>query len=370
MDVVENNNKDIEKLTDKVNELRVKVRNDLDRFRQIKRSAAFNKNRFLENEILTEEDIKGLCSRIKRRKHADEEDLIKLGNAFFQSENNISAFIKTTGAIKVLIKEFIGKDRRLLAAQCLCNLSLGCEAACSKIAIFGGCYLNIYLRNLKDFNLVKVSLWITQNLASTCHKALDILMSQEVLSNCLFIINDSGDAEIRHKGIILLDIIIEKSWNKIGIDEKETVIKSLFNYIIKNNSDYMALQAFHRTLDSNAWPLNVEESQKLTSLLTFNLLKFNNDSNDTLIYFSIKILSKLFNVSLEYLSQFLLLFVQDDKKLSNIINESFKLPKFYSIGKELFTFAASIYQTEHAVVIDYLNYDNLEVNLNIPKIFE
>jgi hypothetical protein len=107
-----------------------------------------------ESDILTEDDIKGLCNRIKRRKHADEEDLVKLGNAFFQSEKNISAFINTTGALKVLIKELIGRDRKLLAAMCLCNLSLGNDSACSKIASFAGCYLMIYLRNLKDFALV------------------------------------------------------------------------------------------------------------------------------------------------------------------------------------------------------------------------
>jgi hypothetical protein len=75
-------------------------------------------------------------------------------------------------------------------------------------------------------------------------------------------------------------------------------------------------------------------------------------------------------VHLQYLSQFLESLIQRDKKLSSVINESFTIPKFYSIGRDLFKFAASIYQTEHPAVVAYLNFDNLEVNLEIPKIFE
>lgn len=113
---------------------------------------AFDSNRFVDSEILTEKDVVGLCSRIKRRKHATAEDLQKLCVAFIQRETNGSAFIKVTGAINVVIKEFTGSDRsqQLLAAQCLCNLSLGDESVCSKVAVFAGSYLMIFIMKSND----------------------------------------------------------------------------------------------------------------------------------------------------------------------------------------------------------------------------
>lgn len=135
-----------------VNELRNNRREKLKQQQEFKRLSAFEKNRFAESEIVTEADINGLCSRIKRRKRATAEDLQKLANAFLQSESNISAFIKVTGAINIVIKEFTGTDRsqQLLAAQVLCNLSLGDEISCSKIATFAGSYLMIFMLNSSD----------------------------------------------------------------------------------------------------------------------------------------------------------------------------------------------------------------------------
>lgn len=194
-------------------------------------------------------------------------------------------------------------------------------------------------------------------------------MSQELLANCLFIISNSGNSEIRHEAIQLLDILIEKRWIKLDMDDKECVVSTVYNYTFKNISDHLSLQALHRTLDSKAWLLSNDETQKLTHLLTDNLInKFSIDTNDRLIYFSIKILSVLFTVDLKYLSQSLEMFVNHDKKLSSIINETIQIPKFFSISKELIKLAASIHQCEAA--INYLNYDNLVMNLQIPELFE
>lgn len=118
------------------------------------RLKAFEASRFVEAELVTEKDIAGLCSRIKRKKRASAEDLIKLSNAFIQSEKNITAFVKTTGAINIIVKEFTGNDKhqQILAAQLLCNLSLGDESSCSKIASFVGSYLMIMIMS-SDFCL-------------------------------------------------------------------------------------------------------------------------------------------------------------------------------------------------------------------------
>lgn len=144
----------IENQSEIVIESRIKRRDYLNKTRELHRTSAFDRNRFLESEILTESDIKGICTRIKRRKHCTEEDLEKLTNAFFQSESNITEFISVTGAINVVIKELIGSERQLMAAQCICNLSLGDEASCNKVATFVGSYIIILLKNLTNVMLI------------------------------------------------------------------------------------------------------------------------------------------------------------------------------------------------------------------------
>ena len=103
-----------------------------------------------ESEKVTENDIKGLASRIKRKKHAAKEDLIKLSQGFLESEENITTFCKITGAINVIVKELTGKnaDQRLKASECICNLSLGNEVCCEKIALLAGTYLATYIENV------------------------------------------------------------------------------------------------------------------------------------------------------------------------------------------------------------------------------
>jgi hypothetical protein len=147
-------NTESEKWVEQSTELRKNRREKLKQQQEFKRLSAFEKNRFAEDEIVTEADIKGLCARIKRRKRADVEDLQRLADAFLQSEENITAFLKVTGAINIIIKEFTGSDRnqQLLAAQCLCNLSLGDETSCAKIATFAGSYLMIFMLNSSDFS--------------------------------------------------------------------------------------------------------------------------------------------------------------------------------------------------------------------------
>lgn len=138
------------------NQLRQNRREKLKEHQEFNRLSAFDSNRLVESEVVyTEKDITGLCSRIKRRKHATPEDLVKLSNAFTQSEANITAFLKVTGAINVIIKEFTGnnQNQQLLAAQCLCNLSLGDEVSCSKVATFAGSYLMIFVMKTNELKL-------------------------------------------------------------------------------------------------------------------------------------------------------------------------------------------------------------------------
>ena len=69
------------------------------------------KARIQELDNLTEKDVIGLAGRMKRRKHATNEDMYRLSHAFLQDDRNIQAFNKIPGAIQVLVKELTGKKR-------------------------------------------------------------------------------------------------------------------------------------------------------------------------------------------------------------------------------------------------------------------
>lgn len=132
----------------KILEIRQKIRENVASTRELHRLTAIDSNRFIAEQI-TEKDISGLAGRIKRRKQATAEDLVKLGHAFLQNQSNISVFMKITGASNVIIKEFTGNNgnQQLLAAQCLCNLSMGDEISCAKLSSSIGTYLIMYVHS-------------------------------------------------------------------------------------------------------------------------------------------------------------------------------------------------------------------------------
>lgn len=105
------------------------------------------KHLITEVENITEADIAGLASRVKRRRTAAEPDLIRLSQAFLQSIGNISAFINIPGALNVIVKELTGNDsnRKVLACECLLNASLGSEICCEKVSMAAGSYLLMFL---------------------------------------------------------------------------------------------------------------------------------------------------------------------------------------------------------------------------------
>lgn len=59
-------------------------------------------------DSITEKDVTGIASRIKRKKGAAEEDLNRLSHAFLQNVENIVTFSKITGALNVIVKELTG----------------------------------------------------------------------------------------------------------------------------------------------------------------------------------------------------------------------------------------------------------------------
>lgn len=139
----------------KVIEMRQKLKTELVDKRTTQRLDKLDENRSTPATVISEKDVIGMCSRIKRKKHASKEDMARLSTAFLQNKENISVFIKVTGAINVIIKEFTGCESasQIDAAEFLCNLSLGDETCCEKIASVAGTYLSIYILNVQNTQL-------------------------------------------------------------------------------------------------------------------------------------------------------------------------------------------------------------------------
>lgn len=383
----------IESKPNLADELRDNRRIKLKEHQEFNRLKAFDSHRFVDSEVLTEKDIAGLCSRIKRRKHASEEDLRKLSNAFIQSEANIAMFIKTTGAINIIIKEFTGSDRckQLFAAQCLCNLSLGDEICCSKVATFAGSYLMIFIMKSNDatltvsqiiqvdqslffimrcFLLQRICLWITQNIVAAGSKAMNILLSQELLKNCLHILNESAEQEV--DAVQLLDIIVDGKFGELDFDEKQQVKLSVWNLLKKRFNDPLTLQVFFKVtlLDGSWFSMSCDDQSQLLKLMTRNLKDETMQATDEhVLYFTIKILVAAQKQDPEVAVRVIELLMELDVKLSSVINNAVAQPKLFNVVKELLHFTSLLLSSSSQSIVKYFTFDPTE-NIRIPKLFE
>lgn len=146
-----------------------------------------------EESSLKPEDISALAKRIKRKKSADQNDLISLSNGFLQNPKNISTFLMITGAVNILIKELSGAQR-LLSAEAICNLAMGDSVCGEKLAKFDGPYL-LTMSESEDDLLAQTCLWTLYNLLTSGTQATKILIAQKILPKMINIFQDNSRPE-------------------------------------------------------------------------------------------------------------------------------------------------------------------------------
>lgn len=151
------------KETESITQLREKLRTKMKISRQEHRHEGVDTIRiaigddYTENlRTYTQDDVLKLAKTIKHQKHANPHQLNQLCHAFLQSAENIQCFLNVTGALNVIVKEFTGSnnDAQSLAAECVCNLSLGSEIACEKLALHVASYLVTFLKSSNERLLV------------------------------------------------------------------------------------------------------------------------------------------------------------------------------------------------------------------------
>lgn len=201
-------------------------------------------------------DVLHIASQLKKQRHASPSELLKLSHAFLQSAENIKCFVNTIGAVPVIVKELTGKYHRflwhslryylfliglflnkigtktetqILAVECLCNLSLGSEVDCEKIAQRAGTYLHTFLQssneslavsrnkakeNMSNCKLIalvllqKTSLWCLTNLIEAGKKPLNILLSQELIKALINTSSVGFSQSLKHESCVAIELVL------------------------------------------------------------------------------------------------------------------------------------------------------------------
>lgn len=105
------------KMSEIVESVRDSVRKNVHEARSKHRHDEIDGFRVAPNELLNHsidlqsfdrDDILIIVKTMKKNKHAKTAELLKLSHAFLQNTDNIQAFLNTTGAMNVLIKELTG----------------------------------------------------------------------------------------------------------------------------------------------------------------------------------------------------------------------------------------------------------------------
>lgn len=151
------------KETEAIARLREKLRTEMRISREGQRQESADTIRIAIGENYTEnlhtytqDEVLKLAKTIKLQKHANPHQLNQLCHAFLQSAENIQDFLNVTGSLNVIVKAFTGtnSDTQLLAAECVCNLSLGSEISCEKLTLHVASYLITFLKSSNERLLV------------------------------------------------------------------------------------------------------------------------------------------------------------------------------------------------------------------------
>lgn len=352
-------------------------RNELRWERQLHRKSGLDSNRAGLGEMLREvqaienltaQEIRGLASRIKRRKHADTKDLLKLSYGFQQSAENISEFIRITGAINVIVKEFTGLDSELqqLAAECLCNLSLGDEVCCEKVAMFSGTYLITFMETVTNSRLTSACVWTLQNIISSGVKATKVLHSQGLVPRFCHLLKATKNNELLTEVVLTIDLILDYdllfiSQENIFLEILPVItlsipslnnIKMIYKSLSLTNFEALDHYALHRIFDNCICYLTPakdasECAERIFAIRILGNLIARNDENLCVAFLE---RCKQNNIVMH--------------TLFNFFSEAYQLV----ICRELFWLFGNLHKaTQQEYMQKYLKHDNFVEKLIVPK---
>ncbi|KAL7740753.1 hypothetical protein ACLKA6_012368 [Drosophila palustris] len=181
-----------------------------------------------ELECLDVKDVRGLASRIKRRKHADAADMYRLSHAFLQGNANIIVFAGVQGATQVIVKELTGGhvQRQIEAAECLCNLSLGKPYVCEKITNLAGSYLVTYLTS-QEPRLKRSCLWTLANILASCRKSAKMLLQMQLATKLWKLYTATDAPDYQEDAGICLYLIAMHAPSEVTTEDRRYIAEHL-----------------------------------------------------------------------------------------------------------------------------------------------
>lgn len=199
---------------------------------------------------------------------------------------------------------------------------------------------------------------------------MKILLSQELLRNCLHIATNSVDLET--EALQLLDIIIETNWMELDEHERQEVQLSMWNLLKKRSDDTLVLQVFCRSEALER--LCSGETEQLLLMMIKNLESVNTETaaDEHAFYFSLKILIKALKLEEQNSAKIIELLFQHKLPLSVLINGAAKNPKFFSSLKDLMFLFSALHDfnpNSSNAQFSYSTFDPID-KIKIPKIFE
>ncbi|XP_053692757.1 uncharacterized protein LOC128741168 [Sabethes cyaneus] len=320
-------------------------------------------------ENISTQEIKGIASRIKRRKHADSKDLLKLSYGFQQSAENISEFIRITGSINVIVKEFTGLDSELqqLAAECLCNLSLGNEVCCEKVAMFAGTYLITFMETINNGRLANTCVWTLQNVISSGAKATKVLHSQGVVAKfCHLLRAIRNDEQLLEEVLLALDMILDYGLLFI---RQETIFVDILPAATSNKPSLNNIKLIYKSLFlTNFEILDFNALHKLVDSCTgyFKIALEANKSAE--IIYAIRIIGNLVAKNDESFCGTFLDACRQNNVTFHMLFNFHSNAEHIGICRELFWLFGNVHKTANQQHMQsYLMHDNFIENLVVPK---
>ncbi|XP_058452700.1 uncharacterized protein LOC131431164 [Malaya genurostris] len=361
--------------------VRNQKRTELNLERQLHRKAEIDINRTglgemlqeaQEIENITSQEIKGLASRIKRRKHADAKDLLKLSYGFQQSAENISVFLRITGSINVIVKALTGQSSELqeLAGECLCNLTLGDEVCCEKVATFAGTYLITFLENLNNQQINSTCIWTLQNIISSGVKSMKVLSSQGIVARFIHLLSETGNDLLYTEILLAIDLILEYKFDFIS---KDLVLVQLLPIISSKKPQLNSLKVLYKclflirfeTLHQNTL---IQVTNHCIESFAATLRQMSHTTRCAETVLAVRILANLVATNEAPYSNMLLSESQQrNVELANLFNANSEAGHI-QICREFLWLFGNLHIAANQLQLEHIELANLLQNLNVPEV--
>ena len=182
----------------------------------------------------------------------------------------------------------------------------------------------------------------------------------------MHVLNDS--VEQKTEAIQLLDLIIDEKLGELSSEESNEIQKTLWSLLQKNHDDPMLLQVLIKVIGSSNF--TEELSEQLSALMTKNFVDvLSPDYDESLLPFTLKLLSKSFISSSQNIINFLENLLEKNIKISEVLHKVVTTPKHFAVINQLLQFIAFIHIYPNPIVAQYFTFDPPST-WKIPKLFE